>query len=228
MALKTPLYKSCIPLFTFCLINWNNKCTAVPSGRPVPGFLFQLLFQRSNFGLQSSNCSFEFGLHSSLHLLQLTLQLFVLPLQLLPSIFILLCSWALCCQLIVQLLCLQGWEWMLSEVLYAFREMTGGSLGWQFSKYLFRTTNNFRWHTNRKWHVLKWALPAVLLSSCDHPLPLCCFAPLLALPPVGQFLPPGAVSRPEGLSCKFKVNKRVVMALTSWMCLKLLRTANNS
>lgn len=153
MALKTPLYKSCIPLFTFCLINWNNKCTAVPSGRPVPGFLFQLLFQRSNFGLQSSNCSFEFGLHSSLHLLQLALQLFVLPLQLLPSIFILLCSWALCCQLIVQLLCLQGWEWMLSKVLYAFREMTGGSLGWQFSKYLFRTTNNFCWHTNRKWRA---------------------------------------------------------------------------
>lgn len=122
MALRAGWHKSCMPSFAFCLINWNNKWRAVPSRKPLPGFLFQLLFKRSNFGLQSSNGSFEFVLHSSLHLLQLTLQLLVLPLQLLPSVFILLCSCTLCCQLVVQLLCLQGGEYghcqercMLSE-----------------------------------------------------------------------------------------------------------------
>lgn len=78
-----------------------------------------------------------------------------------------------------------------------------------------------------KWHVLKWTLPAALLSSCDHSLSLCCCAPHLALPPAGQFLPLGAASRPVGLFCKFKF-KYIVMAVTNWICLKLLGTTYNS
>lgn len=97
---------------------------------------------------------------------------------------------------------------MLSQVLHAFREMTGGNSPNIYSEPQIALAGI-------QSDVLKLALPAVQLSSCDHPLHLYCFAPLLALPPVGQFLPPGAVFHPEGLPCKFKFNRCEVMALTS-------------
>lgn len=202
--------------FIFYLINWNNKCALWETSTwlPVPIALREMQFWPPEQQLWLWICSSQLPPSPAAYSLALcsaspvAAERFRSSVQL-SALLPARCSAALPAR----------WEWMLSQVLHALRSaacfQTNGR--WQFGMavlQIFRTTSSFCWNMNRKCCMLEWAVPAVLLSSCGHPLPLCCFAPLPALPPVGQFLPPGAVSHPEGLSWKFKFKKCVVMALT--------------
>lgn len=212
MALRACWHKSCLPLFIFYLINWNNKWTVVSSG--------------DQYLASCSNCSSREAILASRAAIVALNLFFTAPSISCSLLFSSLFCLSSCCRAF-SFFC--AVERSVASSLFscsACKEGRNALTGvacfqtndkWQFGKavlQILRTTSSFCWNMSRKCCVLEWAVPAVLLSSCGHPLPLCCLAPLPALPPVEQFLPPGAVSHPEGLSWKFKFKKWVVLALT--------------
>lgn len=82
-------------------------CWVAGEGHPL-GLVVQLLLQLCNLGLQGSDGGLVLGLDSTLHLLQLDLELLVLALQLLPCVLVLLGVAALQVQVGVELVDL--WE----------------------------------------------------------------------------------------------------------------------